>query len=192
MRVAPRLAVLSALISVALLAVSSSLAGTLVVAPNDPAPDTRGRFVDGTYHVIDWSASKLTVLNFWATWCEPCRAEMGELQSLFDARSTDGLSVYGVAKDTKLAPELIAAAVARLGVRYPILVDGRKISARWGGTSIIPTTYIVGTDGKVVRRYVGGSEEQVEAMLRDINDYLDGKPLQPPVIVKPRDANSTS
>ncbi len=167
-------------------------AGNLVVAPNQPAPLVKGFDVQGTYRAVDWSAAKLTVINFWATWCEPCRKEMPRLQQLLDERAEGELQIVGIAKDTKLAPELIGSTVARLGVSYPVLVDGRRISREWGGTGIIPTTYIIDAEGIVVRRYVGGSEEQVAAMLKDIGDFLEGRKLGPPLMLRPKDKNSTS
>jgi peroxiredoxin len=109
---------------------------------------------------------------------------MPKLQELYQRRQGDGLMVIGVSQDT-LAPAALADHVATLGVTYPILTPGEKIGKEWGGIGILPTSFLVDRSGIVVRRYVGGSEAVVAAMLADVEAHLDGKPLGNPVVPPP-------
>ena len=89
---------------VALLALLLSLAASradaqLALAPGDPAPTLAAVTIEGEAFRADWTASALTVVNFWATWCEPCREEMPALQKLSEAHASEGLSVVGVMLD---------------------------------------------------------------------------------------------
>jgi thiol-disulfide isomerase/thioredoxin len=155
--------------------------GRLALVAGDQAPVTRGNQWGGGYYIADYSARDLTVVNFWATWCEPCRKEMGELQKFYEQREDDRMEIVGVHVGHFEQKEFEAFFEA-IPVDYTILTTTDRWLASWGGLSILPRTYLVDRDGRIIRYYVGASPQQVEAMLYDIQAYLDGRPLGPVVI----------
>ncbi len=167
--------------TVTLLCVLPARSAPMAVAQNDPAPPVVGEDLSGNLVRLDWGASELTLVNFWATWCPPCLREIPLLEELHDRHSAQGLRVVGVCKD-RLSPAEIAAWLEPLGVSYTIFTDGRFISRAWGGVGVLPTSFLVDREGVVLRRYVGGAEEGTAALARDVEAYLAGEPLGPPYV----------
>lgn len=97
---------------------------------------------------------EVVVLNFWATWCLPCRLEMPSLQRLHEDRGSDGVQVVGLATDVG-SEQPIKDFLAERGISYPV---GRASSAQrraFGGIPGIPTTFIIDRDGVIRHRVVG-------------------------------------
>jgi thiol-disulfide isomerase/thioredoxin len=155
------------------------------LAPGDTVPPLRATALDGTPAVVAWSAGKLTLVNFWATWCTPCRQEMPELQALHAAREKDGLKVVGVVVQDRAGGDDIAAAANAAKVKYTLLWGGPDVEVAWAGVSILPTTFLVDPNGKFVRKYVGTNAEEIAALKKDIDDYLAGRPLGDPYLPPP-------
>jgi len=154
------------------IALAISTSAGLAVAPNEPAPRLRGMLVEGSASDVRWDRSKLTVVNFWATWCEPCRQEMPELQSWLDRWESEGLRVFGVAKDPKKDAALIIAHLDGLGVTYPVFYPGEAISHRWGGIGTLPTTFLVDSEGIVIARFQGALPETMDALRQRVVEAL--------------------
>ena len=118
------------------------------------SPDFAFVSLDGdTIHSADLQG-QVVVLNFWATWCGPCRAEMPSLQSLHEDRATDGVAVLGLATDVG-SERVIREFIDERDIEYPI---GRASNAHrnaFGGIRGIPTTFIIDRDGVVQHRVVG-------------------------------------
>jgi peroxiredoxin len=96
---------------------------------------------------------KIVVMNLWASWCPPCRAEMPDLQRLSDAYAGRGIAIVGV-NEGESAQRARAFANA-LGIRFPIWLDDRQQYGRVYGALGLPTTVIVGRDGRVVHGFDG-------------------------------------
>lgn len=95
------------------------------------------------------------LVNFWATWCAPCLAEMPLLDSLALAHADDGLVVLGIALDREGA-DAVRPFVERLGVSFPIALDTTGEAADgFGSLLALPTTFLVDRDGRLVRRVNG-------------------------------------
>jgi len=154
------------------------LAVELALAPGDQAPPLRGNRPDGEIHKVDYTANKVTVVNFWATWCVPCKDEMPELQALHEKHGADGLGIVGVVKGND-PDAAIQNFCDSLGVRYPVIRTHRGIMPMWRGVGALPATFLIDGSGKILRRYVGATAEQIDGLVYDIEAALAGKPLGP-------------
>jgi thiol-disulfide isomerase/thioredoxin len=98
---------------------------------------------------------KIVILNFWATWCPPCRAEMPALEALWKASKDKAFTIMGVSVGEKT--QTVKDFIAQEGYSYPIFVDsGNVLGSRFGARSI-PTTYILDKNGKAIAGKVGGA-----------------------------------
>lgn len=116
--------------------------------------------LDGNLHHIDEWDGQVILLNFWATWCAPCREEMPMLDELHDEYGERGFKVVGVALDT---PGDVQAFVERLGIGYPILIDntsGDDLARRYGNSQgVLPYSVLIDRDG-TIREYLYGALEK--------------------------------
>lgn len=118
------------------------------------APDFTASSLDGrTIHLSDLRG-KAVLLNFWATWCEPCKIEMPWFVELQKEYGPDGLQVLGVAMDDA-SQEDIAKFAKNMGVNYPIVVGKEGIGSAYGGVPFLPETFYIGRDGKVIASAFG-------------------------------------
>ena len=118
------------------------------------APDFQLSALDGQRVRLSDLRGHVVLVNFWATWCAPCRVEMPWLAE-FDARyRTLGLTVLGVSVDDG-GRERVAAFVRERRVSYPILLKDDDIERRYGGVRFLPQTFFIGRDGKIIRRVYG-------------------------------------
>lgn len=116
----------------------------------DEAPDFTLQTVDGETVSLDDYAGQKVVLNFWATWCGPCRAEIPFFSHF--ARHHPDVVVLGIAVDG--TPAQLKAAGRKMGIDYPILVGDRATISAYGA-STLPTTVIVDEEGDVSTVHVG-------------------------------------
>jgi thiol-disulfide isomerase/thioredoxin len=118
------------------------------------APDFGLESLEGkTVHLSDFRG-KAVLLNFWATWCQPCKIEMPWFEQLQKQYGPQGLQVIGVAMDDA-DKEDIAKFAKNLSVDYPILVGKEDVGEAYGGVQFLPATFYVGRDGKVVEKVFG-------------------------------------
>jgi cytochrome c biogenesis protein CcmG/thiol:disulfide interchange protein DsbE len=96
---------------------------------------------------------KVVLLNFWATWCGPCRTEIPDLIKLQD-RYRDQLVIVGVSLDEG-PKEDVTKYVAEHHMNYPVAIAGAEVERLFGGISSIPTTYVLNADSDIVQRHVG-------------------------------------
>jgi thiol-disulfide isomerase/thioredoxin len=95
---------------------------------------------------------KVVFLNFWATWCPPCRAEVPTLIDLA-TRYKDRVQIVGVSLDD--GPEEVKAFVKDTGINYPVVMASREILAEYGGVPALPTLFVINLDGNVVQKHEG-------------------------------------
>ncbi|HZR57184.1 MAG TPA: TlpA disulfide reductase family protein [Terriglobales bacterium] len=126
---------------------SSSLQGKM-------APDFTLTSLDGkTVRLSDYRG-KAVLLNFWATWCEPCKIEMPWFVEMQKEYGAQGLQILGVAMDDA-SPKDISDFAKQMGVNYPIVVGKDSVGDAYGGVQFLPATFYVGRDGKVVDKVFG-------------------------------------
>ncbi|NPA31607.1 MAG: TlpA family protein disulfide reductase [Chloroflexi bacterium] len=131
-------------------AARSAAAGSLVVG--QPAPDFTLRTLTGDEVRLGDQRGRVVVLNLWATWCEPCKAEMPLLQALA-VRHPDDLVVLGVNYGEE--PETVAAFVDEYGLTFPILLDPQHQVVRLYGVRGLPTTVFIDAQGRVQGVHLG-------------------------------------
>lgn len=124
------------------------------IAPDpERAPEFTFVTLDGDTIRSSELAGKVVVLNFWATWCIPCRLEMPSLEKLYRRRASDGLVVLGF--DTDGDPAKVRAFLTSHDITYPVGVAGAASRAAFGGISAVPTTFVIDRTGMIRHRVVG-------------------------------------
>ncbi len=97
---------------------------------------------------------KAVLLNFWATWCGPCKIEMPWFVDLQKQYGPQGLQIVGVAMDDA-SKEDIGKFAKDMGVNYPILIGKEAVGEQYGGVNALPETFLIGRDGKIVDKIIG-------------------------------------
>ena len=128
------------------------------------APDFTLERLDGTTTALDDMAGKVTLLNFWASWCEPCRAEMPALERLYLAEQNNGLAILAVNSTVQDELPAVTGFVAEYQLSFPILLDRDGAAGRSYGVRALPSTFAIDRRGVVRRVLYGGPLS--EAMLR--------------------------
>ena len=140
-----------------------------VVACDNPAPDFSLSDMKGNTVSLSDFHGKVVILDFWATWCAPCRMEIPSFIKMKDQYSKQGLAVVGVSLDRNRA--VVPGFAKKLGINYPILFGGRDISIAYGNIAAIPTTFIIDRDGCIKHRLIGlHSKDQFEALIKPLLD----------------------
>jgi thiol-disulfide isomerase/thioredoxin len=147
--------VLLAAFAVALLPVASDAQLPVIrfVKDPDPAPDFQVKDLDGKDLSLQAFKGKVILLNFWATWCGPCRAEIPGLIELQN-KYKDQLQVIGMAVDEDDDTEL-RDVVKSESINYPVALTTGPVRMAYGGITALPTVFVINTDGRVVQKHIG-------------------------------------
>jgi thiol-disulfide isomerase/thioredoxin len=135
--------------------VESAGEAAVVQLLKEPAPiadftitDLDGRTISSTD-----LRGKVVLVNFWATWCPPCRAEIPDLIKLQE-KYRDKLVVLGISED-EVPPEEVKAFVVQQKMNYPVAMTSPALAKIFRGVSALPTTFVIGRDGKLEQRHTG-------------------------------------
>jgi thiol-disulfide isomerase/thioredoxin len=133
-----------------------------------PAPSFTLKSIDGkTVSLADYKG-KAVLLNFWATWCGPCKLEMPWLIEMQKKYASQGFTVLGISEDDGSTKE-VSDFMAKMGVDYPVLMYDDQLNKAYGGIDYLPTSYYIGRDGKVIVESGGLiSESEMEANIQKI------------------------
>jgi len=118
------------------------------------APDFELSTLDGKRVKLSDYRGKAVLLNFWATWCSPCKVEMPWFVDLQNRYANDGLVILGVAMDDSDTPK-IAQFASEMGVNYPVLLGTDQVSEEYGNVQYLPTSFYIDRDGKIVGKGTG-------------------------------------
>ena len=119
-----------------------------------PAPDFELQTLEGKNLKLSDLRGKAVLLNFWATYCGPCKIEMPWFVELQKEYGPQGFQIVGVAMDDASTDE-IAKFVKEMGVNYPILLGKESVGQSYGGVGVLPTTFFVDRNGKIIAREFG-------------------------------------
>ena len=119
-----------------------------------PAPDFTLASLEGKNVSLSDFRGQAVLLNFWATWCGPCKVEMPWFVELQREYGPQGLQIVGVAMDDA-SKEDIQKFAQEMGVNYTILIGKESVGQLYGGVDVLPTTFFIDRDGKVVSREFG-------------------------------------
>ncbi len=156
------------------LVIASLLLATAAIArppeSSQNAPEFRLPDSSGTLQSLSFYRGQVDVLNFWATWCKPCRQEMPALDCIAREYASRGVTVLGVAMDQR-GWAAVTPFLAQFPVSYPILLGNPRIARDYGGLRTLPFTVFIRRDGRIAATH---AEELTEAQLRKALEVMLG------------------
>jgi cytochrome c biogenesis protein CcmG/thiol:disulfide interchange protein DsbE len=141
------------------------------------APDVTFKKLDGTDLKLSDLKGKIVVINFWATWCEPCQVEIPWMIGFQEKYADKGFTLLGVSMDDE-GKSVVEPFVEKtkfdvdgrqMTMNYPILLGNDELTTKFGGLLGLPTTIVVGRDGKVHKRFIGlVSHDELEKQIKEL------------------------
>lgn len=141
----------------------------------DPGAKLRGKTAPG-FTLMDLDGKKVSLadykgrpvlVNFWATWCAPCKIEMPWFEELRKQYAGQGFEILGLTADVDAGKDVIAKTAKKIGVTYPILLTDEKVQDAYGGVDYLPMSFYVDRNGKVVEATAGlSSKDELEANIK--------------------------
>jgi thiol-disulfide isomerase/thioredoxin len=134
-----------------------------------PAPDWKLTDLNGKRVSLSDFHGKVVILDFWATWCVPCRIEIPHFVELQKDYGAKGLAIIGVSLDGQ-GPDVVKKFVKQLKVNYPIVIGNEKVAEAYGGIVAIPMTFVIDRQGRIVSRHIGyddrsAFEKEIQSLL---------------------------
>jgi peroxiredoxin len=142
--------------------------------PPKVAPDFTLLDIDGQQVSLQQYRGKVVFLNFWATWCIPCREEMAALERLHQTYQAQDLAIISI--DLKEGVDQVKAFFQKHGLSFPSLLDPNGVVFRDYLVAGMPTTYLIDRDGTMVARGVGGRDWTRAEALKLIQELLKPRP----------------
>ena len=139
------------------------------IAPLSAAPDFTLRTMGGPNLRLQEQRGQVVMVNFWATWCGPCRQEMPHLNRLYEKYRASGFVLLGVNVDDDARNAVEVA--TKLGVRFPVLLDTEKTVSKLYDLATMPSTVLIDRDGKIRyihRGYLNGYEDNYDKQIREL------------------------
>jgi len=137
--------------------------------PRKAAPDFELKSLDGRSLKLSDFRGHAVLLNFWATYCAPCRVEMPWLVDLYKQYHDQGLEIIGVSMDDDGEQQQIADFVRETKVNYPILLGNHTVGDAYGGTQLLPKTLFIDRDGKISSSIIGmKSKSELESAVKSL------------------------
>jgi cytochrome c biogenesis protein CcmG, thiol:disulfide interchange protein DsbE len=120
------------------------------------APDFSVTDLSGQTLQLARYRGKVVLLNFWATWCAPCRSEIPRFVDLQNEYDRQGLQIVGISLDDD--PRLVHAFYQQLRMNYPVAIGDAKFAEKYGGVLGLPVSFLIGRDGRIYAKYVGETD----------------------------------
>ena len=126
----------------------------------EAAPAWQLKDVDGKVVQSSDFKGKVVVLNFWATWCPPCLAEIPDFIKLQDKYNKQGVTFVGISVDQG-GPEVVARFLKKSKINYPIALGNLDVAQQFGVTQGIPVTFVIDRKGDIVANHLGKADPDV-------------------------------
>jgi cytochrome c biogenesis protein CcmG/thiol:disulfide interchange protein DsbE len=149
--------ILPALLAIPLLTAGAWLGSAADAANQAPAFALKSA-TDGKVMKLADLKGKVVIVDFWATWCPPCRAEIPDFVALQKQYGAKGLQIVGVSVD-KGGTDGVVKFMKENHINYPILMSDPSAEAAYGGIRAIPTTFLIDRKGNMVHKFIGGTEK---------------------------------
>ena len=125
-------------------------------APDFSLQDLKGK----TLSLADLKG-KAVILDFWATWCGPCRRGIPDLNAIYKEYKAKGAMVVGIALDDGGKEDVVKGMKKyKLAIAYPVLIGNKEVTVKYGGINAIPATFILDKEGNIAASYVGLQEKK--------------------------------
>ncbi|MBF0501594.1 MAG: TlpA family protein disulfide reductase [Candidatus Riflebacteria bacterium] len=122
-----------------------------------PAPDFLLKSIDDRDIGLASNPGKVIILNFWATWCPPCREEIPNLVDIFEANKEKGVEIIGISIDRDIEKVREFATINK--ITYPIALAEKSILEAYGGIQAVPTTFVIDSNHAIVNKFIGFQEK---------------------------------
>jgi peroxiredoxin len=150
---------------------SSPAGGGPPGALHSNAADFSLQDIDGHPLQLASYRGKVVLLNFWATWCTPCRAEIPNFVQFQNSYGPQGFQILGISMDD--GPQPVRAFYQQFKINYPVAVGTDTVAQSYGGVLGLPVSFLIGRDGKIAAKYVGAV--QLPALEQEIKTLLASK-----------------
>jgi cytochrome c biogenesis protein CcmG, thiol:disulfide interchange protein DsbE len=128
-------------------------------AVDSPAAEFSLQDLDGKPLALANYRGKVVLLNFWATWCTPCRGEIPQFVEYQNKYGPQGLQLLGISMDDDATP--VHAFYQQFKMNYPVAIGSANLAESYGGVLGLPVTFLIGRDGRIAAKYVGAVETPV-------------------------------
>lgn len=132
------------------------------------APNVIFTTADGKTHDLSKLKGKVVIVNFWATWCGPCRVEIPDFIDVYKSYKSKGVEIIGVSLDRD-GWEKVTPFVQKHNINYPVVMGNGEIARKFSNFNAIPTTFIIDKNGTIIEEHTGVlTKAQLEAKLKPL------------------------
>jgi thiol-disulfide isomerase/thioredoxin len=128
-------------------------------ATHPVAPDFSVTAIDGHKLALSDYGGKIVLLDFWATWCAPCRDEIPRFVQLQDKYGADGLQIIGISMDDSAEP--VRQFSRDFHINYPVALGGAKLGELYGGVFGLPIAFLIDRNGRILSKHIGATDPAI-------------------------------
>jgi len=128
-------------------------------ASGNAAPDFTVTDIDGKKLALSDFKGKVVLLNFWATWCAPCRAEIPAFVEMQQKNGPQGFQVIGISMDDEAKP--VREFYQKFNMNYPVAIGDDKLAQSFGGVLGLPISFLIDREGRIAAKYIGAADVAV-------------------------------